>query len=574
MMVPESTSTFSSQGRRLRKRNRSVVWFDELESRAMMAAPTIGPLLSTAAPLLTRGAALTLTVNNVQDSDNDQMFVRFYYDSNHNGVLDADADTLINTTGATPTAQTSVDTTQLAVGTATFFAVAIDQLDNTSAVSSRQLTVYRAVPSQSGVAFWDDSQGNTVRAKLKGPGNFTAYFDTSSNADPTFFDVLHTTLASKLSIAPLTKGVTTKIGSLAVGDLDDGPRSDLGALLAPKLELGASLYVEGGMKNLVLGDYRGASFHSIIIGSTQTNSTPKLNIAMGRVSDMFFEADTPIGKLTAIDWEFLGNLQNSLAIKSAGSITITGKRPGSTGDFRARVSIANDPGPKTLGIGSMSVAGSVSGTWDTFNASIGSIKAKSFDSWNAQINGDIGFLTDTKGDYSGDVEARSVGTVSINGDFRGHLSLTQTLDPTKLALKSLKVTGGIIGAEISSTGNLGSITASSIGQDSIIAAGITLNDVTLPTGAVQFTSLATTIKSVTLTGKAAPSTPSIGKAVIAAGFIGSVTLKDVSPSAAQTDYGIAADRIGSFKRVGAVTLLKLDTPGEAFRSGRFVLQLV
>ena len=84
---------------------------------------------------------------------------------------------------------------------AKFFAYALDQLFNASPVATLQLTVYRTVPSQAGVAIWSDANANTVRAKLTGPGDFTAYFNTAqTNVDPVFFDVLHTTLASNTSV--------------------------------------------------------------------------------------------------------------------------------------------------------------------------------------------------------------------------------------------------------------------------------------------------------------------------------------------------------------------------------------
>lgn len=564
----------------------SVTTSFTLNVTAVYDAPTFGDLQMSFTGILIRGTSLQLNLPNVNDADGNIEEVRFYRDANDNGTFDVD-DILLGTVEGPfdlqSTVNQAVDTTNLPIGESKFFAVAEDSLGLQSTVSSIANVLYRPVASQKGKAQWTDAGGQIVNATLAGPGSFVAYFDTeATNANPFMLDVSGTKLASTLTVAPKLKGATTTVGSFFVGYRDNVPFTDLGSLQAPLVKLGSTLDIEGGLRRLTLNDCRGDYGNALIIGSTATKQKVSLTVTLGRARDVLLQSQTPILNLTATEWvKSDAGWANLLIVKSIGAVKTIGSKPLSlAGDFIADITIANNPGPRTLAIGPVNVAGQLGGKW-SINGSVSSIRAASFRSdWIADFTqgdsttGQVASLTSTLGNFASDVTARSIGSVSVKGNFTGKLTLMQALDPKRQALNSLTVAGGILGATISSTGNLGTITTSTLGQGSLITAGITLNSLTLPSALNEFSSPTATLRSITVTGKPTPANPSFGQAIVAAGIIRSVSLKVIDTNAAVTDYGFAADKIDSVARTGAATLRKLDTGPEAGRNGKFVLILV
>ncbi|MGQ0626864.1 MAG: peptidylprolyl isomerase, partial [Phycisphaerales bacterium] len=108
------------------------------------ASPTINSVSATPNPILTQGASITITANTVVDADGSIARVRFYLDSNGDGMLQTDTDTLLgeDTSAVGGYSISNISTTGFTLGTSLnrIFAQATD---NEGAVSVAVSTTVR-----------------------------------------------------------------------------------------------------------------------------------------------------------------------------------------------------------------------------------------------------------------------------------------------------------------------------------------------------------------------------------------------------------------------------------------------
>jgi hypothetical protein len=108
--------------------------------------PTVGTLTPSADPI-DRGDALTLTADNVADSDGTVAWVRFYHDTDDSGDFDEDFDTALGWGSVTNgTATYAVSTTSLGYGLNRFFARAYDNDLDMGAAATATVTVTNPDP--------------------------------------------------------------------------------------------------------------------------------------------------------------------------------------------------------------------------------------------------------------------------------------------------------------------------------------------------------------------------------------------------------------------------------------------
>ncbi|MFZ0034837.1 MAG: right-handed parallel beta-helix repeat-containing protein [Sedimentisphaerales bacterium] len=254
-----------------------------------------------------------------------------------------------------------------------------------------------------------DCNGNNVTFALTGGG-----YGLMDPCDCTFeqIELYGTTKKSVLTIS--TKGKTeTSVGNI----ISDGP---LQGIMAKTTDLRGDITIDGSLGTLTLDDV--ADDHTITIGSS---SDPKAGTLMkfDEVSDLTIDSNMPIKTLSATNWA-----SGAINAPSLGSITTTGdKKRNIPGNLIVDVHLNG-------GAATVKVAGTLSGVW-TCDA----IKT---------------------------ITAANVEELS--------LTLNQPPDAKMkiLALGTLTVKGWINGTQITSSGNIGTVTTGAM-QDSSCFAGVT-----------------------------------------------------------------------------------------------------
>jgi hypothetical protein len=311
--------------------------------------------------------------------------------------------------------------------------------------------------------------------------------------------ILHDT-GEKSQLTIVTKGKT----ETSVGDIICyGP---LKGISAKNVNLRGYLIIRGPLGTLILNDV--ADGHTIIIGSS-TNPKAAVTIKLDRVSGLALISWMPVKSLTATEW-----LGGSINAPSVSSITTKGdKKRKIPGDLDVDVEVDN-------GIGTVKVAGELSGEWDCNTV-------------------------------------KSITTLDINNF---DLSLTQTPDTAGkiLALGSLTVKGHFYGSNIRSAGNIGKVTAG-IMTDSNCFAGVTNGITGLPNAEAASFDNTATIKSIAIKGiKKEPAPYYINSNIAAANILSASIVYPQSDNGGEP-FGLTADNIKKLtikKMDGTTTSLK------------------
>jgi hypothetical protein len=142
------------------------------------------------------------------------------------------------------------------------------------------------------------------------------------------------------------------------------------------------------------------------------------------------------------------------------------------------------------------------------------------------------------------ITAPSVGTIKVKGNFGGTVQTT--------TLGSLQVTGTLLGASITATDGIGSISAGSITGSSILA-GVTPGMTALPADEVDFINKSASIGSVSVSGTFSDSD-------IASWNVKSVSIRTVETQAGGTAFGVAGGTIGKVRAKAGGKSIGLNDP--------------
>ncbi|MBS0195313.1 MAG: peptidylprolyl isomerase [Planctomycetes bacterium] len=97
----------------------------------LVGPPTIGAIVATPQPAVSKGEQLTLTAQNIADPTNSLAKIQFYRDSNSDGVFQADTDTLLGEDASAGGGwSVRVSTADFPLGDNRFFARAVDTNNN------------------------------------------------------------------------------------------------------------------------------------------------------------------------------------------------------------------------------------------------------------------------------------------------------------------------------------------------------------------------------------------------------------------------------------------------------------
>jgi len=146
----------------------STPTLESLEYRLLMSnvAPVIGALSDSPDPI-NRGSALTLTATDVSDSDGSIVKVVFYHDANGNHTLDLGVDDLVGEdANGVDGYSVNSQTDNCDLGVNTYFAFAIDDLGDSSAVVSTSSTVLSSAPTIDSLTPSDDTVSRSAALTL------------------------------------------------------------------------------------------------------------------------------------------------------------------------------------------------------------------------------------------------------------------------------------------------------------------------------------------------------------------------------------------------------------------------
>ena len=372
---------------------------------------------------------------------------------------------------------------------------ATNQFGNISGKKNTKLTV-------------SDPCGVSVTFSLTGGG-----YGEVNSVDYSFSQVILHDTGEKSQLTISTKGkTTTSVGDIIVN-------GSLKGIMAKTTNLLGSITVTGSLGTLTLDDV--ADSHTITIGSS---ANPKAGVTMkfDQVSDLTINSQMPIKSITAAEW-----LAGDINAPSVGSITAKGdKKRAILGDFDVDVTTGGV-------IGSVKVAGTLSGTWD------------------CNI-------------------VKSITAAGIDGV---DLTLSKQPDAKVPALGKLAIKNWITSSQIQSAGNIGTITTGGIADSICFAGVISTRDVDAADGVLDLPDPAldinydqpATIKSLSVKGIKSQSSPYAINSNFAAANILSASLCYPQNDNSGVPFGVAADYIKKLtikEADGTSTLKELDNPGD------------
>ncbi len=304
-----------------------------------------------------------------------------------------------------------------------------------------------------------------------------------------------TSLTSKASVVRGQVDVGGNLGSVNVGSWQAGELRVDGKVNA--------VTVAGGVKDDALW-FAGKGFGSVSIAldvmglELETDKDVK-SFKAGQVSQMRLLAEGGIGSVNVVDWK-----DGWVKVAKLGTLTATGRAVSKiAGDFAGDVTVTGVGVASTLNtLGSISIAGGVSGAEWEITGKAGAITVGSIRDSQITVNGDLaGFTSKGWADESLLSVSKSLGAVSlinwvggsisaakitsmttkgqvgsktveaIAGDYSGELIASGVgLVPTTVTLGALTVSG-TLRANVDVTGKAGAVTVGSADDMSISATG-------------------------------------------------------------------------------------------------------
>ncbi len=323
-------------------------------------------------------------------------------------------------------------------------------------------TAFAPAPSQVIWQFGTFDDGNSLRKNFKltvhgqdlGQGAVLTSFSLSGGGYGKIvggdsFDALslyETSEKSSLTIAS-AGNLDVSVGSVSV-------RGPLKNLTAKTTDLRDSMWVEGGLAKLILGDVdRGHTIAMNLNGTADPKLTCQIRLGRARYCDIETNG-VPVKALSVEEW--LGGGQ--IEAPWLASLSTRGSKQGARGDFEAslRLSGAGNPGA-TLGsvkvagdlndvawkitgqVGTVAIAGGVYWSRIRVQSRVKSFQAAEFIDSELEVDGAVGsFAVDHWADS--DLEADSLGKLAAGHFRRGQLTLNGSNVPAgKLTLGSARV---------------------------------------------------------------------------------------------------------------------------------------
>ena len=488
----------------------------------------------------------------------------------------------------------------------------------TSAPATVQINVGCSLSVVSGVpTAFTDADGDTVTVTLMNGGTGLLEFAHGPLAgifpDMTGIVLNGTTAKSTLDISTKppagnsAKAASTSIQYLTV----HGPLASLTAGTTNLVGDGVHMEVlefDNSVKALTVNDIAGG--HLLQIGPrTAGDTTTAVSLTANHVANLSIESQTPLNKLTAVEWLDTDATPDVIDALSAATIAITGAKATSKvafsrGDFQAGLNLtgggtalgtfsaagnlADATWNLTGGIGSVTVLGATQDSSITCGGLLGTatfkvvsgltinsgaaakgsgtttFKAASVRDTSITSAAPIATLsvvewldTDATADV---IAAPSIATASvtgqaatasaaaIRGDFQADLQLSLANNyVTKLTLGSLSVAGWLDGSSTWSAGKIGTVTVGGI-EDSLIYAGVVPGSTDLPATLDRLQNSLACINSFQIKAIAGATGPWMIDSKIAAWTLGTIVVRDVAgDNAANGDaaFGIAGHYLGT-----------------------------
>jgi len=350
-----------------------------------------------------------------------------------------------------------------------------------------------------------DCDGNDVTFSLTGGG-----YGRIDPCDCTFSDIALYETTEKSVFTISTKGKNeTSVGNIGVN-------GSLKSISAKTTNVSGWIEIEGSLSTLTFKD--ADCYHKQLRIGPSTNPKATVTMSFDQIYGLQVSSDMPIKSITATEW---GGSQSDIYAPWVGSITIKGDAKRSiAGDLDIYMNLNGMWAPKGLTLGSVKAAGTILGeTWNV-TGNCGTIQmAASDQSFDMEIHdGNLSALK-VVGNKTAGISAvmkghincnaiKSISTVDLD---HASLILNQPPDSTGkiLALGTLAAKGQITNCQISSTGNIGTVTAGKMANSTCFAgvADACLVDVNAADGVLDLPPVlddtfnqTATIKSITIKG--------------------------------------------------------------------------
>jgi len=380
--------------------------------------------------------------------------------------------------------------------------------DLTSDPAAVTLWVGRAITfdAKHKAVFLDSPAGagpsDSVTVSMTGAGSGTLFF--MSGATTPASDVARMVLDGTASTTTVTVTTTATAKNVTahttIGTID--VTGSLGTLTAGTTSLTGNMTVAGTLGKLTLDELTGG-------GTIQIGGDPKLktgtSFGFGRVKDTNLTSTMPITSLTAKEWLETGGVAETISAPHVGTLYICGdtvkKIPGDlganllisgittdgTGKTLASATVKRNVGPSTWDVtgkvGSVTIYGAVGAVGQPWvfrtPAALTTMTLGDVADAEVTVLGDVSTIKAVRW-LDGSIQAARISSIKttglaatktvqgISGDLGADVTLTYP--GATFVLNTLSVAGWLIGATVSSTGSVGTVTLGGI-QDSTLAVG-------------------------------------------------------------------------------------------------------
>lgn len=379
--------------------------------------------------------------------------------------------------------------------------------------------------------------------------------------------------------------------SVALRNVDiDG---DLLGIIASQVDLAGVLQVSGSMRLLMLDDLRPGA--SVQVGGD--NTSPAMIVRIDDATDAQFHTTGTVHALLINNWYDTDGTPDQIEANAFGVLI-------ARNNFEANLVAHDSIRGHSLSI--MHVGGTLRNATVTTTNRVGVLLAGAVQNVAIQVDGNVRHMVikgeainasvQTAGNL-GVVVAGAItgGRITVGKSVRaiivrgavtetqivveGHVGVinTSAMFETSIAiggkLRTLMAKKGLVGTSLRAGGNIGVVIAGKM-VDASIRAGIFLDTAGLPGGG--FVRPAA-IRMIRVGSGRVPDTSALVRSDIIAADIGTLFLLGVHGSLEDQPYGIVADTIGSYRRMGPDTAIRfthLDTPGTIDADGSLIVRLV
>lgn len=381
--------------------------------------------------------------------------------------------------------------------------------------------------------------------------------------------------------------------SVALRNVDiDG---DLIGIIASQVDLAGVLQVSGSMRLLMLDDLRPGA--SVQVGGN--NASPAMTVRIDDATDAQFHTTGTINALLIDNWHDTDGTPDQIEANAFGVLM-------ARNNFEANLVAHGSIRKYSLAV--MRVGGTLRNATVTTADRVGVLLAGAVQDTAIQVGGNMRHMVikgeainasvQTAGNL-GVVVAGAItgGRIAVGKSIRaiivrgavaetqivveGHVGVLHTpaMFETSIAiggkLRTLIAREGLIGTSLHAGGNIGVVIAGKM-VDASIRAGMFLDAAGLPDGSDAFVRPAA-IRMVRVGGGRTPNASALVRSDIIAADIGALFLLGVHGALEDQPYGIVADTIGSYRRMGpdtAIRFTRLDTPGTIDADGSLIVRLV